>query len=245
VCFILVMGKSISQPAKFALLVLALLAHEGSLFVGLLLACRYLDRRRGISYLVVLGIYAAAWLASYGGNPGSLLAAHTVQGRSAVGWIVRHPMRELLGLLVAFKALWVLPVMAAAIEFRRRAWKSAGFIVCCLGAGVLMTLLGVDTSRLAGFAFPAILVSLPILCRRYGPDKAPAFLSMVFLVNLLIPSVYVGVNTGAVVRSGLYAYLFLALVWVRDLMMFVCGHVAVGRGSALCLPSREMLFHAG
>jgi hypothetical protein len=100
---------------------------------------------------------------------------------------------------------------AASSAFPSRR-SEAWFIVAVIGAGVLMTFSAVDTSRLMGFAFPALLVSLAILKDSVSSRTGRLILFSLFAVNLLIPSVYVGLNSGLRTFRGLYGRIVRVLM---------------------------------
>jgi hypothetical protein len=206
VFFMLVMHQGFSQDAKLALLLLALVAHESSVFVGVILAWRYLERDHKIVYLLGLGIYGVVWAAAYGFVMTALLTNHNYRGRSGWEWLVLRPASELLGIFMAFKAVWVLPIVGTVLAVRHRLHAEACFITACVAAGLFMTLLGLDTSRLVGFGFPGVLIAICVI-RQGLPEKVSNRLfSIVFLANLLIPSLYVGLNCWIEVKPGLYDF---------------------------------------
>ena len=69
ICFILVMQDLTSQESKLSLLILALVAYESSLFVGVILAWRYLQRKGFFIYILALIGYVIIWYASAGFDP--------------------------------------------------------------------------------------------------------------------------------------------------------------------------------
>jgi hypothetical protein len=213
--FVLVMHRGFSQDAKLSLLVLALVAHEASLFVGMVLAWRYLESGYRAAYFLSLGIYGAVWAASYGFEVPTLLASHNVDGMSAWEWVAAAPRAELLGIFMGFKAVWLLPILAVLLAVRHGWYADASFILASVAAGVFLTFLAVDTSRIVGFGFPGVLAAFCTI--RHGlPERAATrILSIVLLANLVIPSFYVGLNSWIFVRPGLYGFFCWILVGVK------------------------------
>ena len=211
-CFVVVMTDGFSQPSKLALLVLALLTHEGAAVMGLLLAYRYLDRRLFALFLGTLMLYGLIWMGSAHFDLGSLLSSNNVAGLSGFEWVIQHPTNEILGLFFGFKATWLLVAVAAVMSIHEREWEDASFLICSVCIGIFMTFLGVDTSRLVGFAFPMVLVAIPIIRRHLAPRSARRLLSGVLLLNLLIPSFYLGLNTELWVQRGLYGFLYSLVI---------------------------------
>ena len=209
--FLLVMRADFGPAAKLSALLLALITYESSFIVGLILAWKYLPRKEQVIYLLAIGIYGFVWLAVWNFDAGAILSSRNVEGMSGLQWVMQNPWLEILGVLAAFKALWVVMLWAASSAFpskRSEAW----FILAVTGAGILMTISAVDTSRLMGYAFPALLVSLSVLTESASIPTGRRVLSLLFGVNLLIPSVYVGLNSGMRTFRGLYGRLVRLMV---------------------------------
>jgi hypothetical protein len=207
--FVLVMSSEFTQRSKLCLLLLALVTHFLSLFVGSILAFRYLNRTCRVSYFVALILYGVIWSAAYGFSVQAIFGTHNVYGMSGPEWVFRAPVLECLGVFIAFKAVWLLLILAMVLALRRRLYNDAMFIASCVSAGLLITFLGVDTSRHMAVAFPGVLVALQTIREHMPRDAANRILSMVFAANMVIPSFYVGLNMGIVLRPGLYKTLYL------------------------------------
>lgn len=209
--FLLVMREDFSPSAKLSALLLALIAFESSFIVGLILAWRYLGRREQWIYLISLVVYGLVWTAVWNFDISAILASRNVDGMSGLEWAAQNPAMEMLGVFMGYKALWAVMVwaVAAAVPSGRRG--EAFFILATVGAAILMTLSAVDTSRLMGYAFPALLVSLAVLTDSASSPTGRRILSLIFGLNLLIPSLYVGLNAGVKIFRGLYGqwYRFL------------------------------------
>lgn len=206
--FLFVMQDEISLNSKLTLLVLSLFVHESSLFVGLILAWRFLDRKRCLWYVLVLVLYFLIWMAVSQSGPQTIFASNNIEDLSGIDWVIKNPGFEILGIFFSYKILWVVVFWAMIQSYRSEMYRDIVYIGGLLGAGLLMTLLAVDTSRLLGFTFPMLLFSLNILANKPLTQLERKILSIVFLFNLFIPSVYVGLNMGPVVDSGLYAWLY-------------------------------------
>jgi hypothetical protein len=161
--FILVMLDDICQEAKLSLLFLGLITHESSVFIGVILAWRFLDRKNGAIYLAILFLYTGIWILTAKGDISSILSSHNVNGISGLEWIHKHPWREMFGIFFSYKLLWLLVIVGVITSYLSVKYKDGIFIIAVFGMGVAMTFLGVDTSRLLGFAFPGLLVSLAVL----------------------------------------------------------------------------------
>lgn len=206
--FILIMQKNISQEARLSLLILALLTHESSLFVGSILAWRYLDRKNLIGYLLLAFAYGTIWLWLSGWDIQAIAGKHSVGGKSGLEWLAASRAQELLGVLVSYKAVWLAIAAALWISVREKLFTDAVFIAACLGAGIFMTTLGVDTSRLMGFAFPGALAAIAVVANRAKSRSPTNLLSVILLLNLLAPSFYIGLNGWIEFFPGVYNLLY-------------------------------------
>jgi hypothetical protein len=216
--FVLVMIPAFTQKSKLCFLLLALVAHETSLFMGSILACRYLDLGYRLRFLTALILYGVIWVTAYDFNIRAVFENHHARGMSGIDWVFLAPRAELLGVFIAFKAIWLLLILAIILAMRYQSYRDAMFIAGCVGVGVLMTFLGVDTSRHMGVAFPGVLVALETIRSHMPRQAATRTLSSIFAANLLIPSFYIGLNTGIVLRPGLYKHLYFILISIKDII---------------------------
>lgn len=208
VLFILVMQEYIQPSSKLSLLILALLTHEGSFLVGSILAWRYLDRRRFVLYLLAVILYFAIWFWVSGQDINVMLRGHRVEGVSGLVWLASAPLKELIGLFVAYKAMWIIFFISVWISGKKRLFSDMIFVLTCAAAGICMTILGVDTSRLMGFAFPGFLVALALVSKHPDPMNSKRAFSLIFLLNLILPSFNIGLNGGIEFFPGLYQVLY-------------------------------------
>jgi hypothetical protein len=193
---------SLSTEAKLSLFTLSLVSHEASLIMWFALAWILLDKKGLFQLLVISAIYLIFWSRADNGILG-ILAGRQSGSISNLDWIFLSPVNEVLGIIFSFKALWGLVIGAIWYLFSRRNYKEALQIVLIVLAGLLMTFLGVDTSRLFGWAFMAILISWKVLAELEDVFWKK-FLSVVLLINLLIPPVYVQLNLALIIPAGLY-----------------------------------------
>ena len=208
ILFMLVMQDFTEPSSKLSLLILAVLTHESSVVVGSILAWRYLDRKRFIFYLLTIIGYLLIWYLISGRDLDVMLRGHKVEGLSGLAWFAVAPVKAWIGVLVAYKAIWILFLIAVWISVRKHLLHDLIFMLACAAAGILMTVLGVDTSRLMGFAFPGFLVSLAVVTKYLEPGKAKRLLIPLFVVNLLLPSFNLGLNSGIEFFPGLYQFLY-------------------------------------
>jgi len=208
--FLLIMRDDLRPVSKLSLLLLGLIANESSFIVGVVMAWRYLPRKEQLTYLLGIGIYVAVWVAFSNFDVTAVLASRNVDGLSGLAWVMREPWFEALGVFMGFKALWAIIVWGGAAAWRSGRRSEAGFIIVTVGAAFAMTLSAVDTSRLMGYAFPALLISIEEL-KRDSLGKGSVWLKILFALNLLIPSVYIGLNAGIKTFRGAYGQMYQAV----------------------------------
>ncbi len=198
----------LDTKAKLSLFVLSLASHEASLFIWFALAFLLFEVKGFIQFLIVGGIYIFLFLTANDGISG-LLSARQVGETSSLMWIVNYPAREVLGILFSLKGLWGIVIGAIAYLYTQKNFKEVFQILVILLTGVLLTSLGVDTSRLFGWTFMAVLISWKILERAEGGWKK--ILNIVLIVNFLIPPVNVLLIMEPYIAYGLYQYIFNSL----------------------------------
>jgi len=116
-----------------------------------------------------------------------------------------------IGVFHAFKALWVLPVIAS---FGPRLGKDIFyriFIWMMILISLAQLLIAVDSSRLLAMAFPAILASCCILHRRWGAELLTRRLWALVACNAVMPSVVVIANY-VIPRPSLLE------IWIRNIV---------------------------
>lgn len=218
VCFILAMQDITSYKSKLSLLILALATYESSLFVGVIFAWRYLQRKGFFAYVLALIGYVIVWYATTGFDLGIILASHNVSGTPGYEWFFRLPVQGLLGIFIGNKLLWVVLFWGMVLAWKLKNIRDFGFMTMTVLASLLMTALAVDTSRLIGFTFPALLVALSIITQ-YTPQRKQ-LLSILFLINLIIPSFNLGLNIDLLKSinwsSGLYERLYS---WIPNIFV--------------------------
>lgn len=208
--FILVMDSRLTSQAKLSLLIFALLTHESSALIALVLAWRYLQRKDFITYIGIVIVYGFLWFAASGFGVNPILASHAIAGQSGLTWLIQAPLQEIIGILIAFKALWILLIFGTVLALRHKLFADAVLIIGCIAAALVMTAMGVDTSRLMGYAFPGLLVAISII--KSIPSKiSKQVFSIIFLANLGIPSFNSVLSSGIALPPGLYELLYYLL----------------------------------
>ena len=185
---------------KIAGVTLALFAHEVSFLLIIAVAILYFSKEEKLWSCLVVFVYCSFWLMSFGMDPGKLMAVRNLGGASGLTWLINHPLRELGGIAVSYKLLWV-PMGFALLNFAYR--KE---IILFILPGIVATLFGVDTSRLMAFGLLACLTAVVAVKKhKIIPEK---YLQLIFGFNVCIPSVYIALNSGLVYFSGVYQLLY-------------------------------------
>ncbi|HTR81463.1 MAG TPA: hypothetical protein VMM58_07510 [Bacteroidota bacterium] len=185
---------------KIAGVALALFSHEVSILVLFVVGYLYFSREEKIWTGFIILIYVAFWLVSFGLDPVRLLAVRTVGDQSGLSWLFTHPYRELSGVALSYKLLWVPLIVALGKAVDR---KEIAFLVL---PGIVATIFGVDTTRLMAFSFLGFLFAI-VAVKKYALIKERP-LRLLFGLNLCIPSVYIGLNSGLYYFDGLYQLIF-------------------------------------
>lgn len=188
--------------AKYSIVVFALLSHEISGGLLAVIAFFTFSKTEKIHTAVISVLYGIMWSASFGFNTSALIAARNVGETSALWWIFHYPWREFLGIVISYKFLWL--ILFAAI-YSMKSMRT--FLLAILFCSFLFTLGGVDTSRLMGYAFLALLPAFYVV-KKYSilSDRS---LQLFLWLNILTPSFYVGINAGVVSFNGIYQLVYM------------------------------------
>jgi hypothetical protein len=158
------------------------------------------DRRAWLAVGVFLSaVYAAGYALSAGAGLVHDLGAATrpFAGHPLSAWQLdaAYPWRCLLGILAAFKLLWVL-VPRGLLQTGRTRLHAA-----CVVMALPLVLVAVDTSRIVQFASLSLFAMVGGLWPRLGPHTGRALA----LGTLVLPSICVGTKAVPAWGKGLYA----------------------------------------
>lgn len=181
---------SFSDKSIIKLFVLALATHEVALILCLpivLLRCSFYYRA---IYATVVFIYCFLYLLSFGFDLNALLSVHEVSGITSFEWIKNNPLIFICGILASFKLMWI----SFFYGIRFSSLKQKHLLIAILLSCFFCCLLGIDTSRLMAFAFPVLLLSLPVVLK-----KMPQNIFMLLLIaNMLLPHITVSLIMGII-----------------------------------------------
>lgn len=93
----------------------------------------------------------------------------------------------LLGVLAAFRAAWLLPIIAFAGALAAKRSAQAWWYVVIIACVTLPLIVAYDTTRIACFAFPVLVVAARDVLRSKGNLFTVRVLCVLFVVDLLIP----------------------------------------------------------
>lgn len=187
--------------ARMSIVVLSILAHEVSAVIITVIALFYFTKEEKVMTFSIFGMYAFFWLLSFGFDLRQMIQVRNVGEESALTWLLRYPMWEVLGIFIAFKVLWIIIGVALyKMSYDRTV------ILWMIAAAIFLTVGGVDTSRLMGYMFIAFLLSYYSI-RKYSLIS-PGMVKFILIINIVIPSYYFGTNVGSVQFNGLYQLLY-------------------------------------
>jgi hypothetical protein len=182
---------------RLSLFVLSLLSHEVSALPLLFIALFFFPRKQLAMMLAITALYGLFWIVSYGGDVERLLAVRNVNGMNGIAWAAEYPVRLLLGIAVSFKLLWVMIIRDFIMNPKMRMVHAGSILVALFVATV-----GVDTSRLMGFGFLSLLLSIASYRMEHSADSV--IYRSIIIANILLPSFYIGTNIGNTAINGGY-----------------------------------------
>jgi hypothetical protein len=179
-----------SESSKVRLFVLALATHEISIFLCLPFIFLLNNSSYRIICASIIFIYCILYLIAFQFNVSALFMVHKVEGLSMMQWIQNNYLVFLCGILAAFKLLWIPIIYGVKYSPPPERKMIAGILI----AAFVCCFIGVDTSRIMAFAFPALLLSLPVTSL-----KMPLNLFLIMMIaNLLLPHISVSLIMGIV-----------------------------------------------
>lgn len=196
-----------TAEARLSVVALSLTIHEASIF-ALLPAIFFLFPKTEVRRALVLtAIYVLAVLMSFGFSLSAIREGQLqIRDQTSFELLKEHPYHALMGILISFKFLWILAAFIVVhLLANGQRWAALALLGILLFP-LLMLPVAVDTSRVSGFGFLAILMVVSLLIREF--NLLPRWVVMLGLfINLMIPSIYIGVNTGFLSFEGFYRWI--------------------------------------
>ncbi len=199
----------LSSAGILGIVALAMATHELSLVIFVPLIMLFASRTERAGIVILMVIYGSlfvllntAWFGAISNVHGSI----PPYGKSPLQFFVEEPGLTALGILASHKLLWLIPLLAIGSAIRANRRQPAFSMAWILAVPLLTLPFAIDTSRLMGWGFAGVLLGLLYFARM--DEKFLEKLKPLFLFNLVIPSVYVGLNTGPLIFPGLYRILY-------------------------------------
>lgn len=180
----------LSERSKLSLIILAVATHDVSLFIFLPVILFQLNVNNRSLPLICFGIYGLFYLLAFQFNIPHLFAVHKIENSSPLQWAKQNPALLLSGFLIAFKLLWL--IIIYGIRLAEKSTKP--YLLTLLSVAFLVSLMGVDTSRLVAFGFPLLLLLLKPV---YEKINSKIFFGII-VANLLIPYLNISLNMGII-----------------------------------------------
>jgi hypothetical protein len=167
--------------------------------------------RKGV--LLLTAAYGLSVIAGLRFDVASLLSSHFYfddTGTSTWEYLTAQPLLAAAGVFVAFKLFWLLGIPTALRAWRNTERSVAATILAFMLLPLAVVPFAVDTSRFAGFGFFGLLVAVQYAIEHEA--LKPKMITALSLVNLVVPSVYIGLNSGMMMFPGVYRVLYWWMV---------------------------------
>lgn len=200
-CLLLFLAfANVRSPAAWSpLLLLAILNHESALFIVpgfLVLAWPAGSGRRPVAAFAAAVLSALVpallyrlWLERSGGFHYSHRFYLQTQGiRTGLMTVIPHLW---LGVFMAFKLFWILPILGARLALARGDRRRAAALAVVVAGALTQICLAGDVTRLVGLAFPAVLLGADEVRRAWGPESWRSKLWLFIGFHLLVPQYFI------------------------------------------------------
>jgi hypothetical protein len=209
-CILLLMALFVvdHHESRLAITALTLAAHEGSVFILVPLLLFVFPRKDIYQYFLVIAMYFGLYVLSYHFNAINLVESHNlIDNKIGIGWAMEYPLRAVGGWFFAYKLLWIIIAYAVFKMFKtHNTAKAVSVVSIIIVAPLIINILTVDVYRNIAGGFLGLLICYSFLMKS-GYGKAIP-LNAIMVINILIPSIYVGTNNGFRPVPGLYGWLY-------------------------------------
>jgi hypothetical protein len=206
VLFLLLLFIADSDDSRLSLVALSLATHEGSVLVLVPMILFCFPGKKKLKYLTVIALYFVLYVISFRLDALLLVKSQfSLDNKIGLDWVRLYPWRAAVGWLLSYKLLWIFVFwaiyrMMKAGEFRA---ASAVFSLSIL-APALINILAVDVYRHVAEGFIGLLIAYTYLMKLGYGDRL--FVKIIMALNILVPSVYIGTNSGFRFKPGLYLW---------------------------------------
>jgi hypothetical protein len=200
IAFILLLVCSIvpmNAHARVAAFALALSAHEIAALVFLPAAWFFFPRQERYPLLIVVALYFGAAFVGHALTDfqfiGKIISENTwTKPRQ---YFLDNSLTALTGAFFGYKLFWLVVVAALAVALRKNMVHVAIALLVIVTAPLALIAIASDASRIAGFGFFALLIALAVVTAHAAIHKR--HLTTLAIANLILPSGYVDLHSGA------------------------------------------------
>lgn len=200
---------------RMSLIALMLLFHESAgMFMGIPLIVSFFPKNEKLINLSVMLLFVTFWLSAYSFNVKNLFITHTQLGQlNNIDYFIKNPLWVAGGVFFAYKALWFLLLFFIFSFVKQKKILELGVPILFICLPLLLISI-VDVSRIVAWGYLGILLIICVLKDKLQQGKY----QKVLLLNLLIPSIYVGSNTGPVSFPGAYQLIVLPIKFLLNFL---------------------------
>lgn len=200
VLFLIAFTQELSRYQRAILLSLALITHESAaifMFAPLLfLVDSWKDR---FFYASIVLLYVFTVLMNFSFDINNLVSLQTSVGAtSSFDYLKQNLDYGAYGIFFSYKVLWVFYFWYLFLNVSA---KEKAFVSCVVLLPLLQIFIAVDISRLVAFGFLGIFLAIKAV---FESSQKKQLINALLILNLVVPSYYVGTNTGVLEFNGLY-----------------------------------------
>ncbi|MFA6486013.1 MAG: hypothetical protein WCT40_01430 [Candidatus Magasanikbacteria bacterium] len=204
--------------SRISLLSLMFLSHESAaLFLGFVFIWFYFPKEERKFYVPIVAFNYFLWLANYNFSFVGLFLGHLTLGNdNALGILLKNIKLAILSVFFAYKFLWLFVLSGLYYCIKNKDNKLFWQIAVMVFAPLILVVVP-DTSRVVAWGYVGVFLAITY---SYKYLRSRAF-NLILTVNLLLPSVAVGISTGgAVSYPGLYGLVIhLFKLFVKNYLM--------------------------
>jgi len=201
---LMIFSLKLTNYQKLILFGFSLITHESACVFMFFPIISLFEKKENIfNYLIIFTLYVFTVLLNFKFNFTELFDLQTTIGEKSSLVIFKENIKYvLLGVFFSYKLLWIF-VLLFFID-KRISLKIKFSMMIILFFPLIQTYFAIDYSRLSSFGFISLFVILKHINETYKNKK---LINLILLLNLIIPSFYVGPSSLQLV-NGLYSLVF-------------------------------------
>ena len=201
---LMIFSVKLTNFQKLILFSFSLITHESaSIFMFIPIISLFEKKENIFNYLIILSLYILTVLMNFKFNFIELFDLQTTIGEKSSLVIFKENIKYvLLGVFFSYKFLWIFILLF--IVDKRVSLKMKFSMMIILFFPLIQTFIAIDYSRLSSFGFISLFVVLKYINETYKNMK---IINLILLLNLIIPSFYVGPGS-LQLSNGLYSLVF-------------------------------------